>query len=289
MTNRHQSETNSAKSASAGKAGEAVAPRVASVTPAGTDLLIGIGAGDHLVGVSNYDDAREGTADKPRVGDYQNIDWEKLSPLGAQILIVFYAADRIPPALQERCDAQGIKIVNVKLETLDNIYSETARLAEAVGEVEKGRRAVEALKAKLAEVAARVAGRARPRAILVISDSGSSLAGPGTFLDELLAIAGGRNALSGPGPLYRDVDREAMRAMMPEVVLQLIPDGDRTPQVMKQARAFWDSMPELPAVKNHRVYVLTDWYSLQPGFRVVQLAERFADILHPRGEAQTKP
>jgi ABC-type Fe3+-hydroxamate transport system substrate-binding protein len=40
-------------------------------------------------------------------------------------------------------------------------------------------------------------------------------------------------------------------------------------------------MPDLPAVKNHRVYVLTDWYSELPGFRIGELAAKFADLLHP--------
>jgi ABC-type Fe3+-hydroxamate transport system substrate-binding protein len=38
----------------------------------------------------------------------------------------------------------------------------------------------------------------------------------------------------------------------------------------------------LPAVENNRVYILTDWYALQPGSHVGELAEKFADILHPK-------
>ena len=113
--------------------------RVASITPAGTDLLIGIGAGDRLVGVSNYDDDREGTAGKPRIGDYQTINWEKLSGLGANVLVLQYAQDRLPAYIQQQCDAMGIKIVNLKLDTIDDIYREMITLGDAVGDPKGGR------------------------------------------------------------------------------------------------------------------------------------------------------
>ena len=259
-------------------------PRVASIMPAGTDLLVGIGAADHLVAVSNYDDDRQGTAGKPKIGDYQSIDWEKLAPLHPQILITFYAPDRIPPAISQRCSDLGIRIFNVKLEQLDDIYREAAALGDAVGEAAKAREAIAALKAKLAAVQAHVVGLPRVKVVIVTGEGGLALAGPDTFLDELVTLAGGQNVGAAIGKRYGNVDREMLLSMAPDVVIQLIPDGDKTPQVLAQARQFWDSLPQLPAVKNHQIHFVTDWYAQQPGFHVGQLAERFADILHPRGQ-----
>src|SRR4051794_4265348 len=64
-------------------------PTVASLVPAATDLIVGMGAGDHLVAVSNYDLGAE-VAGLPKVGDYQSIDWEKLTVLRPNVLISFY-------------------------------------------------------------------------------------------------------------------------------------------------------------------------------------------------------
>src|SRR4051794_5058399 len=60
---------------------------VASLVPAATDLLIGMGAGDRLVAVSNFDAKRGATRALPRVGDYQTIDWERLASLRPNIMI----------------------------------------------------------------------------------------------------------------------------------------------------------------------------------------------------------
>lgn len=254
--------------------------RIASITPAGTDLVIGLGAGDDLVGVSNYDDDREGTAGKARVGDYQTIEWEKLAVLKPNILILQYSQDRVPADIKQRCDANGIRVVNLKLDTIEEIYTGLETLGAAIGQPQKGRDAANAMKAKLDAVRARVAGLPRVRTLIVTGDESFSLAGPGEFLDQLLQIAGGQNVAAPLGKPYPSVDREMLLSLSPDVVIRLVPDGDKKPQVLAQGQRMWDSLADLPAVKNHRVYVLTDWYSELPGFRVGEMAEKFADILH---------
>jgi len=263
----------------------AAEPRVASITPAGTDLLVGMGAADHLVGISNFDHDRAETTGKPRVGDYQNIDWERLASLRPQILVVQYAGDRIPTALQQRCAELDIRIVNLHIDPLEDIFTQTQILADAVGEAERGRVATARLRAQLQRVRSRVAGLAVISAVIATQPSGLDLAGPGEFLDDLLKIAGGRNAAAGTGTRYPTVDRELLLQMSPQVVIQLIPDGDKTPQLVAQATRFWDSLAALPAVQNHRVAIVTDWYCQQPGLRVGDLAEKFALILHPEIKA----
>jgi iron complex transport system substrate-binding protein len=256
--------------------------RIASVTPAGTDLVIGIGEGDHLVGVSNFDDDRQGTAGKPRIGDYQNINWEKLAGLNANVLLLQYAQDRVPPYVQQRAADLGLRIVNLKLDTIDDICRGMIDLGTALDQAQKGRAAADALRGQLAGVARRVAGLPPVRTLLVTDDEDFALAGPGEFLDEALQIAGGQNAAAPLGKPYPEVDREMIMSLAPQVIIRLVPDGDEKPQIIEQGDRIWDSMPDLPAVRNHRVYVLTDWYAELPGFRIGELAARFADLLHPK-------
>src|SRR5258705_13722080 len=72
----------------------AAEPKVASLVPAATDLIVSMGAGDHLVGISNYDDSsRAELKHLPKIGDYQTIDWERLRALKPQILIIFQSPD----------------------------------------------------------------------------------------------------------------------------------------------------------------------------------------------------
>jgi iron complex transport system substrate-binding protein len=258
--------------------------RIASITPAGTSLLVAMGEGDRIVGVSNYDDDREGVSGRPRVGDYQNIDWEKLSECGANLLVLQYARDRLPGFIPQRCAQMGIRIVNLKLDTIDEICAAMTELGRAIGNPAAGESAAGRLREKLEEVRARVKGLPPVKTLVVTSDSsGFGVAGPGEFLDEILRIAGGENAAAGLGEPYAEVDREMIMTLKPEVVIRLVPDGDRKPQVVESGDQVWQTMGDLPAVKNHRVYVITDWDGEMPGFGVGELAAKMAGVLHPGG------
>jgi ABC-type Fe3+-hydroxamate transport system substrate-binding protein len=61
-------------------------------------MLLGMGAGEHLVAVSNYEAAPE-VKDLPRVGDYQTTDWETLARVRPDVMIIQIAPDRLPPGL----------------------------------------------------------------------------------------------------------------------------------------------------------------------------------------------
>ena len=255
--------------------------RIASITPAGTTLLVAMGMADRIVGVSNYDDDREGVSGRLRVGDYQNIDWEKLSECRANILLLQYAPDRLPDFIPQRCAQMGIRIVNLKLDTIDEICAAMTQLGDAIGDRAAGKSAAASLREKLEAVKMRVKGLPPVKTLVVTSDSsGFALAGPGEFLDEILRIAGGRNAAAALGEPYPQVDREMIVTLKPDVVIRLVPDGDRKPQVVEAGNQVWQTMADLPAVKNHRVYVITDWNCEMPGFGVGDLAGKMAGVLH---------
>jgi iron complex transport system substrate-binding protein len=126
-------------------------------------------------------------------------------------------------------------------------------------------------------VKAKVAGKDRPATLLVISESGLAAAGPGTFLSDLLTIAGGTNVLVG-GNNYVTLDREKLAALDPAVVIQIMPSA--TPQQLEQAESFWKSMPSLRAFRSGRVHRIVDADALLPGFNGPALAAKFADHLH---------
>src|SRR5271154_966242 len=93
---------------------------VASITPAGTDLVLGIGAADHLVAVSDLDEDRDGTVGLPRVGDFDHVDWEKLVASKPRILLTQFGG-RLPTELRQRCDDLGIQLIDIRLDVLEDV------------------------------------------------------------------------------------------------------------------------------------------------------------------------
>jgi ABC-type Fe3+-hydroxamate transport system substrate-binding protein len=121
----------------------------------------------------------------------------------------------------------------------------------------------------------------RVRTAIAVFDGGSvGLIGPGTFHDQLLATAGGVNVAARMNKPYIVADREQLMSLAPEVVLDLEPVPPTTPQQLDAAKAFWDSLPDLPAVKNGQVRTITVPYCLRPGWHLADLADVFAKNLH---------
>src|SRR5205814_2156666 len=115
----------------------AKSPKVASLVPAATDLIVGMGAADHLVAVSTFDTRRAEIKELPRVGDYQQIDWERLGVIRPDVMIVFMSPQRMPAAVRQRAEEMKIQLVNVRTERLDDIFAELTNLGNLLHEPEK--------------------------------------------------------------------------------------------------------------------------------------------------------
>jgi len=247
-------------------------PTVASLVPAATDILLDMGAGDHLVAVSNYDVPRAGIRNLPKVGDYQTVDWEQIATLRPELMVTQYAENRMPQGLRQRQAGLGVRSVNIHIDSLEDIFKAYETLGDAVGEPGKARAARDRLRGRLDALRGAAKGRQPVSVLIAIDPTGLSLAGPGTFLDGLLPYIGATNAAASLNNPYPGIDRELLRSLDPDVIFQLLPG--EPPQVVDEARRVWASMPELKAVKKRHVFIFTDWYLLQPGPHVVELAEK---------------
>lgn len=237
-----------------------VRPAVASLVPAATDLLIGMGADDHLVAVSNFDLERDGTRGLPKVGDYERTDWEQIASLRPDFLVTQYADGRTPAGMIQREQELAIRPLNVHIDSLADIDAACDALGDAVSEREGGR--LEKDESGPIGGRPRVVGRSRPSVLIVRSASGLDLVGPGTFLSELLEIAGGTNAAASLKSKYPSIDREMLQSIDPDIILELLPEAST--QVIDEVRCAWSTLPELKAVRNGRTPILIDWYLLQP-------------------------
>jgi ABC-type Fe3+-hydroxamate transport system substrate-binding protein len=111
-------------------------------------------------------------------------------------------------------------------------------------------------------------------------------AGRGTFLDEMLAIAGGANIFGNLDMAYPQVSLESIVARRPEVIIELMPEVTVTPELRREMLDQWRQVGSFPAVTHGRVYVLTDDHCLIPSPRYVEIIEAVSRILHPQDHAE---
>jgi iron complex transport system substrate-binding protein len=257
-----------------------VSPTIASLVPAATDLIVGMGAKDRLVAISSVvDKDRADVGNLPKAGDYETIDWELLRSLHPSILVTEISPDRQSPGFKANAAELNITPINVKIETLDDIFGALDFLGNAMKTPDLAAAAATKMHQRLDAVRDRSAGQKSISTLLVIDSNADAVVGPGTYLDDLLTIAGGENAAKSLQQHWPQIDREMLLSLKPDAIIELLPDA--SPQEREKADATWKQYPQIPAVAAGRVYPIYDSYALLPGWHVTDLAERFSKCLHP--------
>jgi len=261
--------------------------RVASLSPAATDLLIAMGARNKLVAVSNYDNL-EAVKGVPRAGDYLNIDWEKLITLRPQVLVVQMEESRIPSATREKARQIGAELINIRLNNFTDIIIETERLGISVGLADDARDVWQTIREDMDAVRISTASLERVRTLVTLDDTGLFIAGRGTFINDLLQAAGGTNVISAERGDYVTLDEEAIRALAPDAVIQIYATSDIA-RAAASSEKWRKQFADLSAVKSGRVYLYSDASALVPGSKLAGTAMWMRDQLHPGLSKSTSP
>lgn len=257
---------------------EAPPERIVSLIPATTELLVALGVSDRIVARTDFDHD-PALADLPSVGPGLTPSVEWLVALRPEFVITW--PDSPDRGLAAQLEALGITTYTARIETLDDIITTTRRIGALVGRAAAADSLVRAIETGLEEVRRAVAGRDRPAVFYVVGHEPPMTAGPGTFIDELITIAGGRN-LFADAPGWPQVSLEEMIRREPDLLIVPQGEGNSTPERLTQ-RAGWR---ELAAVRAGRVYTIDAEVAHRPGPRIAQVARTLAGLIHPEAFAQ---
>jgi len=256
--------------------------RIVSLVPATTEMLFAMGAGDRVAGVSNYDRFPPEVTKLPRVGGLLDPDVERLLSLKPDLAIVYDTQSD----LKRQLERAHVPIFRYIHRGLPDITETMRALGVRVGLTSAADAAATRIEQQLAALGRRVAGRPRPRTLLVFGREQGTLrhitasAGYG-FLHDVLELAGGADALADLRKQSADMSTEMILTRAPEVILELHYGDSVKPESFNAERLVWNALASVPAVRNQRVYLLDGLEFVVPGPRIVSAAERFARTLHP--------
>lgn len=247
----------------------APSPTVASLSPAATDLLLGMGEGNHLVAVSDYD-TDERIADLPRVGAYQTFDFERLALVRPDVMVVQKDPASLPTGARENAEQLGITFYNATIVRLPDIEATLRDLAEIVGADADAKAA--AFTAALDEACGPPIEGDRPAVLVLLNDELTFAVGRENYLSDLIEACGGENAVPASMTAWPTLGREALLSLTPEAVVLILPDA--TPEQLAAAESRWKEVAETFDLPWEEVTVVTDEYAMIPGWRVIDLARR---------------
>jgi iron complex transport system substrate-binding protein len=243
------------------------------LAPNATEIVFALGKGATVVGVSRYDDYPAEAASLPRVGGMIDPSFEAIIALRPDALIG--ARGPANRAVIDRLEQLGVEIVFPPVESLSDIRAAIRTFATLVGADHEAAALIARIDAQIAHVRGAASGRTPPSVLAVFGQRPITVAGPGSFADELIALANGRNVVR-TGDHWPTLALEAVLALAPEVVLDL------TSMEQHDALAtMWASYTAIPAVRDGRVIAITDEVALRPGPRVGEALAIFARALHP--------
>jgi len=266
----------------AGEGASGPALRIVSLGPNITEAVFALGLGDRLVGVSGFSTYPPEARSLPQLGGYLNPNLERLLVLKPDLVLVQYEPEKVA----RFCQKEGIRLVRVRMDSLDSIYEGLSVLGRTLGVPERADRLRASIQAELKGVAASVSALPRRRVFVCLGRAPDSLsglftAGGSSFLTEVLKVAGGDNIYADLNRSYPEISKESLVKRAPEVILELRPGEHIGADRARRIKADWQALRGLPAVDAGRVYLLTQDHLLIPGPRVGAVARLLARTLHP--------
>ena len=257
--------------------------RIVSTAPSFTETLFAIGAGERVVAVSTYCHYPEAANRLPRVGSYLQPNVEAIARLQPDLVLVHAEQKTTLTQLA----GLGIKTLAIKNTNLEDTLRSALEIGAAVGLADRGAALEKSIRAKLAAIEKRSAGKA-PRTLLFIVGrtpgrlDGMIAVGKGSFLNEVIRIAGGKNVLFDSPVTYPRISLEAVLRLAPDVIVDM---GDMavttgvTEEHKRSVVKLWESQRAIRAVTKKKVFAVAADIYVVPGPRVAEAAEAFAAML----------
>jgi iron complex transport system substrate-binding protein len=255
--------------------------RIVSLAPNVTEILFALGLGDNIVGATDQCNFPPAARSIPRVSGFGTPNVENVLALSPDMAI---SCGLEKPEMLAVLRQSGIRVVNVQPSGFIASFPELFAAIRAIGEA-TGRKTEAALiaqmQAELDAVAAQVAKideAKRPRIFVEIESSPLMTAGAGSFIDDMIARAGGRNVAHEIHDAYPRIDPEQVIAWDPEVILVA---HSKTPGEAAKRLAEHIGWSNVAAVRQRRIIDDVDPDLLfRPGPRLADGVKELADRLH---------
>jgi iron complex transport system substrate-binding protein len=245
--------------------------RVVALAPNLTEIVFALGAGDRLVGVSEYSDYPEAARKIPRVGGLE-VDAEKVAALKPDLVLAVAEGNAQGPV--RALAAAGVPVTVVASGSLDAVLEAIRTVGDRLGRKEEAEALVARLSKRREAVRARAAAGRHPKTLLLVWPDPPQAAGGGTFLDDLLTEAGAENLAHGWNG-WPVLSPEYLATAPVEVLV--VPESGQTKEAYAQAFAT-GALSRGPVAKA-KTLRLDESALTRPGPRVFDMLERLAEAV----------
>jgi len=224
--------------------------------------------------VTSFCDYPDAAKHLPQVGTFMNPSIESLLALKPDLVVA--VPERADQERVDRLTALGLKVALVRAATINDIFSSIRELAKLVGKEKQGETLVAKIQHQFETVTAKLKRSPRPRVLLAVGSRPLIAVGSGTYIAELIALAGAVNIAASGARAWPALSPEFVIAAAPDIIIEAGMGSE-----VGQNSQLWSDLPSLPAVRSHRIYQVHSDKLLRPGPRIGEALEELARLIHP--------
>ena len=260
--------------------------RLVCLSPGITETVFALGLGNQVVGVTRYCTYPPEATQRFQVGGFLDPNYEALLALRPDLILLTPFHRELQPEL----DRLGLRYEIIRQDTVADIRESFLRLGALCGCETEAAALTEALDRRLADIARRAGDWPHPRVLMTTGRELQSgmlnevyAISSGSFLSDLLTLAGGVNCVSGKIAEYPALSAEGILQLNPDVIIEFGPETSE--EAAEAAVAAWQALAVLEAVRQSRVYYLGGARHTIPGPRIVETLDALEKCLYPDEEA----
>jgi len=247
--------------------------RITSLSPAATEILFAIGAGDQVAAVEKFSDYPPEAKTLPQLDAYQP-SVEAIAGAQPDLVLVYFD----PGNLVDGLERAGLTVIFLEPPTsVDGVLEQIRLLGQATGHPQEAEELVETMQQSIASIQERLADVEQGPRVFHELDNQLFTVAPNSFVGDLYTILKAQNIAAGTDQAYPQLSQEAIIEADPEVIVLADMAAGESAETVK-ARPGWGS---ISAVRNNRIYSVDPDIVSRPGPRLVEALDTLAQALYP--------
>ncbi|MGM0597264.1 MAG: ABC transporter substrate-binding protein [Myxococcota bacterium] len=236
--------------------------RIISLSPSLTQMVFKLESGKKLIGVTRYDYFPPEVKNIPKVGGFLDVDPERLLSFKPDLVLL----TEMHLDLKKKLDKYNIESLVLKTRSIEEVYTSLKQLGNKLNKDALAKKSIQSLKSKLKPKFCKY----KPKVLITLGHADNSLknvvaAGPGTYLDQLLKLAGGKNAINKGPASYPNLGLESIVQLSPDIILDIVKPGNKKNKV-------WNRVP----FKNQpKIFLLSSPHISSPGVKMPEVLNLF--------------
>ncbi len=257
--------------------------RIISTAPNITEILFAVGLEEKITGVTSDSTYPASAAEKQNIGNFWQPDIEAI--IAAKPNLVVTLGFPLYPQQQNLADRlrrfgyNSLTVFNT--EKVSDLFDAIEKIGIATQRQGQANALAADIKQKLDRIGFLVAEKEKVRVLYVVQRNPLRVAGRDTFINEMIELAGGENAIGATIQKYPPISSEQLIACNTDVIIEPTMGQENAELLEQSGLQYWSRFKNIPAVKNKRIYVVADDAISQLGPRLPEGVETITRCLKP--------